>query len=106
MLFSWKKSQIEKKPIFNKNNATLIDELKTEGIKDKSILFAIKKVPRKFFVEWQYTKHSYENIPLPIECEQTISQPYVVAYMISCLNLKHTDNVLEIGTGSGYPLWG
>ena len=43
-----------------------------------------------------------ENIPLPIDCGQTISQPYVVAYMISCLKLKKTDKVLEIGTGTGY----
>ena len=51
----------------------------------------------KFLTQW-----AYENIPLPIDCGQTISQPYVVAYMIDCLKLKKTDIVLEIGTGTGY----
>ena len=45
---------------------------------------------------------AYENMALPVECGQTISQPYVVAYMIDCLKLKKTDKVLEIGTGTGY----
>ena len=62
----------------------------------------MKKVPREIFVEPQFIRQAYENIPLPIDCGQTISQPYVVAYMISCLNLKNTDKVLEIGTGTGY----
>ena len=63
---------------------------------------AIKKVPRALFVNKNSTQWAYENIALPAECEQTISQPYVVAYMIDCLNLKKTDKVLEIGTGTGY----
>ena len=62
----------------------------------------MKKVPREIFVEPQFIRQAYENIPLPIDCGQTISQPYVVAYMTSCLNLKKTDRVLEIGTGTGY----
>ena len=62
----------------------------------------MRKVPREIFVRRQFVQQAYENIPLPIDCEQTISQPYVVAYMIACLNLKITDKVLEIGTGTGY----
>ena len=54
------------------------------------------------FVNETTSRYAYENIPLPIECEQTISQPYVVAYMIQCLKIKKTDKVLEIGTGTGY----
>ena len=87
---------------FNRDSSTLIEELKNKGITDNNVLLAIKKVPRELFVEQQFIKQAYENIPLPIECGQTISQPYVVAYMIVCLNLKNTDKVLEIGTGTGY----
>ena len=102
MLFPWKKSRIEKLPRLNKDNEALIEELKIEGITENNILCAIKKVPREIFVEQQFIQQAYKNIPLPIDCGQTISQPYVVAYMIACLNLKKTDKVLEIGTGTGY----
>mgnify|MGYP001420070985 FL=1 len=84
------------------DNKDLIRELKIEGISDKNILRAIEKVPRELFVAQKLIDRAYENIPLPIDCGQTISQPYVVAYMISCLKLKKTDKVLEIGTGTGY----
>ena len=102
MLFSWQKNRIEKLLRLNKNNEALIEELKIEGIVENNILCAMKKVPREFFVERQFIQQAYENIPLPIDCGQTISQPYVVAYMAACLNLKKTDKVLEIGTGTGY----
>ena len=87
---------------FNKNNDDLVEELKEKGIADKNILNSIKKVPRELFVNKLSSQVAYENIPLPVECGQTISQPYVVAYMIDCLKLKKTDKVLEIGTGTGY----
>ena len=102
MLFPWQKKRIEKPFRLNRNNETLIEELKIEGIKENNILRAIKKVPREIFVEKEFIQRAYENSALPIDCEQTISQPYVVAYMIDCLNLKKTDKVLEIGTGTGY----
>ena len=102
MIFSWKTSQIEKFPMFNKNNEELIEELKCEEITDSNILLAMKKVPRELFVEQQFIGKAYKNIPLPIDCGQTTSQPYVIAYMISCLKLINTENVLEIGTGTGY----
>ena len=98
MLFPWEKNRIEK----HRDNEALIKELKIEGIKENNILQAIKKVPREIFVEQQFIQQAYENIPLPIDCGQTISQPFIVAYMIACLNLKKTDKVLEIGTGTGY----
>ena len=88
--------------MFNKNNEDLIEELKCEGITDSNILLAMKKVPRELFVEQQFIDKAYNNIPLPIDCGQTTSQPYVIAYMISCLKLINTENVLEIGTGTGY----
>ena len=102
MLFPWKKNRIKKLFRLNRNNEALIEELKIEGITENNVLYAIKKVPREIFIERQFIQQAYENIPLPIDCEQTISQPFVVAYMIACLNLKKTDKVLEIGTGSGF----
>ena len=90
------------KNFFGRNNADLLDELKEKGIIDKNILIAVKNVPRELFVNEISTQRAYENIPLPIDCEQAMSQPYVVAYMIDCLKLKKTDMVLEIGTGTGY----
>ena len=96
------KNRIKKKFFFIKNNNDLITELKKKGISDQKILSAIKKVPRELFINQSSAKWAYENMPLPVECGQTISQPYVVAYMIDCLKLKKTDKVLEIGTGTGY----
>ena len=87
---------------FNKNNHNLIMELKEKGITNKNILGAIKKVPRELFVNEASAQWAYENIALPVECGQSISQPYVVAYMIQCLKIKKTDKILEIGTGTGY----
>ena len=72
-----------------------IIELKEKGITNKNILSAIKKVPRELFVNKISAQWAYENMALPVECEQTISQPYVVAYMIDCLKLKKTDKVLR-----------
>jgi len=102
MLFSWKKNKVKKNIFFNKNNDDLILELKENGITDKDILTAIKKVPRELFVNEISNQWAYENKPLPVECGQTISQPYVVAYMIQCLKIKKSDKILEIGTGTGY----
>ena len=102
MNFSWKKNSLKERIFFNKNNDDLLEELKEKGIIDNNILSAIKKVSRELFINKTSIQHAYENRPLPIDCEQTISQPYVVAYMIDCLKLKKTDIILEIGTGSGY----
>ena len=102
MFFNRKKDRPKKRISFIKNNEDLLEELKEKGISDKNILNAIKKVPRELFVNEISIRLAYENMPLPIDCEQTISQPYVVAYMIDCLKLKKTDIVLEIGTGTGY----
>ena len=101
MLFPWQKNRIKQLRL-NRNNEELLEELKIEGITENNVLYAIKKVPREIFVERQFIQQAYENIPLPIDCGQTISQPYVVAFMIDCLKLNKKDRVLEIGTGSGY----
>ncbi len=102
MFFPWEKNREKEKIFFNKNNNDLVRELKEKGITNKNILGAIKKVPRELFVNKTSTQCAYENTALPVECGQTISQPYVVAYMIDCLKLKKTDKVLEVGTGTGY----
>ena len=102
MLFHWKKNRLKEKNFLSKDNNDLIKELKEKGITDKNILNAIKLVPRKIFVNELFLEKAYENMPLPIDCNQTISQPYIVVYMIECLKLQKTSKVLEIGTGTGY----
>jgi len=77
-------------------------QIKARGVTDKATLDACMKVPRHRFVLPQYINSAYSDSPLPIEEGQTISQPYIVAFMTEALNLKRTDKVLEIGTGSGY----
>jgi protein-L-isoaspartate(D-aspartate) O-methyltransferase len=72
------------------------------GIKDAGVVAALLKVPRHLFVPESYRALAYSDGPLPIGAEQTISQPYIVALMSEELDLKATDKVLEIGTGSGY----
>ena len=102
MFFNRKKNKPKERISLIKNNNDLLEELKEKGISDRNILNAIKNVPRETFVNEISIRLAYENMPLPIDCEQTISQPYVVAYMIDCLKLKKTDIVLEVGTGTGY----
>ena len=88
MFFPWNKNRKNEKIFLSKNNNDLIKKLKEKGITDKNILSAIQKVPRELFVNEISTQWAYEDMALPAECEQTISQPYVVAYMIDCLKLK------------------
>jgi protein-L-isoaspartate(D-aspartate) O-methyltransferase len=77
-------------------------QLKARDIKDERVLAAMGKVPREEFVPPESRAASYEDGPLPIGYDQTISQPYIVALMTEQLRLKPSDRVLEIGTGSGY----
>mgnify|MGYP001343757247 FL=1 len=80
----------------------LIDELILNNFTNETILKYIREIPREIFVKKKFVNFCYHNRPLPIDCNQTISQPLVVANMIDCLNIKKTDLVLEIGTGTGY----
>jgi len=77
-------------------------QLKTRGINDARVLAAMAKVPREEFVAPESRTASYEDGPLPIGYGQTISQPYIVAFMTEQLRPKPNDRVLEVGTGSGY----
>ena len=77
-------------------------QLKTRGINDARVLSAMAKVPREEFVPLDSRVVSYEDGPLPIGYGQTISQPYIVAFMTEQLRSKPSDRVLEVGTGSGY----
>jgi protein-L-isoaspartate(D-aspartate) O-methyltransferase len=80
----------------------LIMQLRRRGIRTTRVLRAIELVPRDLFVDPAFAEHAYQDIALPIECGQTISQPYVVAYMTEKLEVDDRHKVLEIGTGSGY----
>ena len=80
----------------------LIMELRGQGIRNQHVLSAIERTPRALFVEAPFEATAYENIALPIACGQTISQPYIVAYMTEQLAIEPRHRVLEIGTGSGY----
>lgn len=77
-------------------------QIEARGIEDKKVLDAFREVERHKFVLPQYIPYAYADSPLPIGQGQTISQPYIVAYMTEALDLQKTDKVLEIGTGSGY----
>ncbi len=77
-------------------------QIESRGIKDARLLAAMRRVPRHLFVPEELRGHAYDDEPLPIGEEQTISQPYIVAYMTEALKLEGLERVLEIGTGSGY----
>ena len=78
------------------------EQLKPRGIHDERVLAAMAKVPREAFVPENLRAQSYADSALPIGHDQTISQPFIVAYMTEQLRLQPSDRVLEIGTGSGY----
>jgi len=78
------------------------DQIERRGINDESVLKAMREVQRHEFVPDHLKKYAYADEPLPIGEDQTISQPYIVAYMTEYLRLEEEDKVLEIGTGSGY----
>lgn len=77
-------------------------QLLDRGIHDPRVIRVMRKVPRHLFVEPALVNRAYDDDPLPIGAKQTISQPYIVGYMLQALKLKGTERVLEIGTGSAY----
>ncbi|WP_372944339.1 protein-L-isoaspartate(D-aspartate) O-methyltransferase [Muriicola sp.] len=80
----------------------LADLVEAKGIRDKKVLEAIRTIPRHLFMDSSFEDHAYQDKPFPIAADQTISQPYTVAYQTELLDLEPGQKVLEIGTGSGY----
>jgi len=87
---------------FKKLRTEMVVDLQKRGIQDTAVLQAMNTVPREQFVPESHLEHAYYNGALPLPARQTISQPFVVALMLSALKLQPHFNVLEIGTGSGY----
>lgn len=88
---------------FSKKRGEMVkNQIQSRGVKNASVLDAMRKVPRHRFVPSDKISDAYEDTPLPIGYGQTISQPYIVAYMTEIINPKPVHRVLEIGTGSGY----
>jgi len=80
----------------------LVEIVALKGIKSKKVLEALAKIPRHLFVDSALESHAYEDKAFPIASNQTISQPYTVAFQTELLNVKPNDKILEVGTGSGY----
>jgi protein-L-isoaspartate(D-aspartate) O-methyltransferase len=78
------------------------EQLRPRGIRDQRVLAAMAKVPREEFVGMNDRRDAYSDFPLPIGAGQTVSQPYMVAAMAEALQVRPTDRVLEVGTGTGY----
>ena len=76
--------------------------LEAKGIDDQNVLRAIRKIPRHLFIDSSFESHAYQDKAFPIAADQTISQPYTVAFQSQTLEIKPKDKILEIGTGSGY----
>ncbi len=88
--------------LLEEEKRNLVEGLWSKGIKDENVLKAIYDIPREKFISPALRKFAYDDNALPIECAQTISQPFTVAYMTQTLEVKPGDKILEIGTGSGY----
>ncbi|MCL4112997.1 UNVERIFIED_CONTAM: hypothetical protein GTU68_043919, partial [Idotea baltica] len=80
----------------------LVEVLRNKGVRDQRILAAIGKIPRHFFLDRAFEDWAYKDAAFPIGSEQTISQPFTVAYQTDLLQIERSDRILEIGTGSGY----
>lgn len=80
----------------------LVDTLRNKGIKDERILEAFSDIPRHYFLSPEFADWAYRDVPFDIGLEQTISQPYTVAFMTELVQVKPQEKILEIGTGSGF----
>jgi len=96
------KSVMQDDPYQHMRDKMVSTQIKARGIQNREVLDTMMKVQRHLFVPDHYRKSAYSDYPLPIGHGQTISQPYIVAYMTEILNLESDHRVLEIGTGSGY----
>jgi protein-L-isoaspartate(D-aspartate) O-methyltransferase len=88
---------------FSRRRARMVEvQLRERGIRDERVFAAMEKIPREKFVVPEAQREAYADAPLPIGSGQTISQPFMVATMIEALEIKPSDRVLEVGTGTGY----
>jgi len=90
------------KNLYSEKRFQLVQEIKSKGISDVRVLDALNNLPRELFIDEAFINRAYEDNALPIKCNQTISQPYTVAYMTQLLDVKPGNKILEIGTGSGF----
>jgi protein-L-isoaspartate(D-aspartate) O-methyltransferase len=102
LLFADQLEKQQEEKYTQQKEAMVRDQIEARGITSKTVLGALRKVRRHLFVPEIYRQLAYTDQPLPIGEGQTISQPYIVAFMTETLDLKKTDKILEIGTGSGY----
>lgn len=93
---------MSKEPHSDVGRMQFLLDLRRRGINDVTVLRALDEVPREHFLDDRFTESAYADRALPIACGQTISQPYVVAYMTEQLGVRPEHGVLEVGTGSGY----
>jgi protein-L-isoaspartate(D-aspartate) O-methyltransferase len=88
---------------YSKQRKKMVDaQIRSRGVRDERVLRAMEKIPRHLFVDEGLIDQAYSDSPLPIGEKQTISQPYIVAIITEALELKGSEKVLELGTGSGY----
>lgn len=101
--FKMKQENSDINRLYAEKRQQMVDlQIIARGVKDTSVLNSMRKIPRHLFIPSRYRDEAYADHPLPIGHDQTISQPYIVAYMTECLELEGYEKVLEIGTGCGY----
>jgi protein-L-isoaspartate(D-aspartate) O-methyltransferase len=103
MKWQWWEEAPQSEAEYGSRRARMVEtQLERRGIRDERVLAAMREVARHLFVPERFRGMAYDDSPVPIGHEQTISQPYIVAYMLQCLKLTGQEKVLEIGSGSGY----
>jgi len=98
----WNRLEAQTDDMASKRRRMVTSQIAARDVRDPRVLAAMEKVPRHLFVPTELRAQAYDDYPLPIGNDQTISQPYIVALMTSLLELRGGERVLEIGTGSGY----
>ena len=98
----WEDNDFSEEELAGKRRRMVAHQIERRGIRDQRLLEAIRHVPRHLFVPERLQETAYEDSPVPIGFDQTVSQPYIIAFMIESLQLTGIERVLEIGTGSGY----
>jgi protein-L-isoaspartate(D-aspartate) O-methyltransferase len=98
----WEENPLSEAEYTAKRLRMVNTQIERRGIRDRRVIEAMREVPRHLFVPERFRFMAYDDSPVPIGFEQTVSQPYIVAYMLQSLKLTGLEKVLEIGTGSGY----